>query len=226
MSAVLVADGLVKTYQPAWPGIDEAEVPAVLAVRGVSLTLTAGEITVLAGPSGSGKTTLVNLLAGFEQPDAGTIRWPGSTADAALPSWSELGIVPQSLGLLDELTVAENVSLPIRIRDGRVDRAARRRVDDLLDRLGVSHVAGHRPSEASLGEQQRGAIARALVLSPGVIILDEPTAHQDEASRQRIIGAIEAAAGAGAAVLAATHDVWVMDVAARVVRMADGGLEG
>ena len=218
---VLVATDLVKIYRPEWPGVDAAAVPPIHAVRGVSLALAAGDITVLAGPSGSGKTTLVNLLAGFASPDAGAVEWPGGDTG---PTWSDLAVVPQALGLLDELTVAENVMLPLRLRDGRIGAAARTRVDELLESLGIGHVGAHQPSEASLGEQQRGAIARALVVEPTVLILDEPTAHQDAAAKKRIVDAITAAARAGAAVLAATHDAAVLDVADQRLRMADGRL--
>ena len=216
---VLVATDLEKRYRPVWPGADPAEVPSIHAVRGVSLSLAAGEITVLAGPSGSGKTTLVNLLAGFEGPDAGAVHWPG---DTSRPTWSDLAVVPQALGLLDELTLTENVTLPLRLRDGRVGAGARARVEEVLDALGVGHVGGHQPSEASLGEQQRGAIARALVVEPTVLLLDEPTAHQDAAARKWIIDAVATAARAGTAVLAATHDSAVLDIADRRIRMADG----
>ncbi|HEY1282205.1 MAG TPA: ATP-binding cassette domain-containing protein [Acidimicrobiales bacterium] len=218
---VLVATELEKTYRPVWPGVDPSEVPPIHAVSGVSLSLVAGEITVLAGPSGSGKTTLVNLLAGFEDPDAGAVHWP---RDASRPSWSDLAVVPQALGLLDELTLAENVRLPLRLRDGRVDAGTRARVEEVLDALGVGHVGGHQPGEASLGEQQRGAIARALVVEPTVLLLDEPTAHQDAASKKRIVDAVTAAARSGTAVLAATHDPAVLDIADRRIRMADGRL--
>jgi putative ABC transport system ATP-binding protein len=218
---VLVATDLEKSYRPEWPGVDPAEVPPIHAVRGVSLRLAAGEITVLAGPSGSGKTTLVNLLAGFEAADAGAVQRPG---DGTAPTWSDLAVVPQALGLLDELTVAENVTLPLRLRDGRVAAGARARVEELLDALGVGQVGGHQPSEASLGELQRGAIARALVVEPTVLLPDEPTAHQDAASKKRIVDAVTAAARAGTAVLAATHDPAVLDIADRRIRMADGRL--
>ena len=96
----------------------------------------------------------------------------------------------------------------------------------LLKQLGLDHVAGHRPSEASLGEQQRSAVARALVLAPGALILDEPTAHQDAPTAARIVDAIGRAAFDGAAVLVATHDRAVVDVAHRRLGMADGRLVG
>jgi putative ABC transport system ATP-binding protein len=222
VTTALVATDLVKTYRPSWPGVAAPDVPEVRAVRGVSLRLETGEVTVLAGPSGSGKTTLINLLAGFEPPDEGTVEWFGEPT--VPPGWSGLAIVPQALGLLNELTIAENVALPVRIRGGR--SGADRRVASLLAQLGVDHVAGHRPSEASLGEQQRAAIARALVLGPGALILDEPTAHQDAHSRALIVDAIGAAAFEGAAVLVASHDLDVVAVAHRRVAMADGRLVG
>jgi putative ABC transport system ATP-binding protein len=149
------------------------------------------------------------------------VQWPGA---GTAPTWSDLAVVPQALGLLDELTVAENVTLPIRLRDGGVDADARARVEELLDALGVSHVGSHQPSEASVGEQQRGAIARALVVAPTVLLLDEPTAHQDAASKKRIVDAVTAAARSGTAVLAATHDSAVLDIADRRIRLADGRL--
>jgi putative ABC transport system ATP-binding protein len=220
MSPVLVATGLVKTYRPSWPGARAGEVPEVRAVRGVSMALVPGEVTVLAGPSGSGKTTLINLLSGFEQPDEGTIEWFDGLA--ALPGWDRLAIVPQALGLLDELTIAENVGLPLRVRDGRAGGGDR--VASLLEQLGVDHVAGHRPSEASLGEQQRAAIARALVLAPAALILDEPTAHQDGHATALIVDAVGVAAFEGAAVLVATHDRAVVDIAHRRLGMSDGVL--
>ena len=214
----LAAEGLAKTYA-------SGDATPVAAVRGVSLSLDAGEITVLTGPSGSGKTTLVNLLVGFEPPDAGEVRWAG-VAPGSTPGWAELAVVPQALGLLEELTLAENVALPLRIRAGRIRRPDRTRVDGLLSMLGVAAVAGHRPSEASLGEQQRAAVARALVVQPRVLVLDEPTAHQDATSAARIVAAVADAAWSGTAVLAATHDPDVLEVAHRGLHLVDGRVTG
>ncbi len=172
------------------------------ALREVDITLWPGRLTGLIGPSGSGKSTLLNVLAGWERQDSGTVRygWDAS-ADASTLSWSQVAFVPQSLGLLAALTIRENVSWPVRLA-GANDAD----VDDMLKRLGLAHLARRRPSEVSLGEQQRTAVARALVLRSRVILVDEPTSHQDGVSADRIFAALRQAADDGAAVLISTHD--------------------
>jgi len=205
-----MAEAVVKVHEA--PGA-----PPVHAVREVSLELRPGELVVLAGPSGSGKTTLLGLLTGLEALDGG--RLVGSAAGDQ--PWAVQGLLPQALGLLEELTLEENVRLPLRIA-GRTDDGAR--AGELLDALGLGTARKRLPPQTSLGEQQRAAIARALVLRPVVLVLDEPTAHQDARSRDLVIDALARAAFDGAAVLVATHDPAVTAVAHRRLWMSDGVL--
>lgn len=184
----------------------------VMAVRGASLSLVPGSVTVVSGPSGSGKTTLLNLIVGWESPDSGEV------ASTLGDSWSDLATVPQRLGLLETLTIAENIGLP-----GRLGHAKRSAVA-ISETLGIGALGDRFPSETSLGEQQRAAIARALVASPRLLIADEPTSHQDDVSVQRIIDELVGAAEAGSAVLVATHDQRVVGRATTVFTMTDGVL--
>jgi putative ABC transport system ATP-binding protein len=196
----------------------------VHALRGVSLALAPGELVALVGPSGSGKTTLLGLLCGWERPDGGALAWSGelASADGAALPWSELAVVPQALGLLEDLTIAENVGLPIRLAGAAATQLAT--VERLLDRFGIGHLADRLPAEASLGEQQRAAVARALVLTPRLILADEPSAHQDAGWAVTVFGALRSAASAGAACLVATHDPEGIGFAHRVVTLTDGAL--
>lgn len=197
----------------------------VTALHDVSLALYAGELVVLSGPSGSGKTTLLNVLVGWERPDDGTVEWslpPHEDATGPTPSgppsWDDLAIVPQRLGLLDDLTVAENAGLPLRA-GGRADPAA---VAAMLELVGLHGVADRGARELSLGQQQRLSIARALVVRPRVVVADEPTGHQDDASTALVVAALLHARDTGSAVLVASHDPRVTEVADRVVRLRDG----
>jgi putative ABC transport system ATP-binding protein len=214
---VLEATAVTKRYGTNPPAVDA-----------VSLALAEGDLVALSGPSGSGKTTLVHLLAAFEQPETGAVRWAGRGDDSGLtgtaPTWAQLSFVPQALGLLDELTVADNVGLPARLANlERGERDARTAA--LLESLGVAHLARRRPRQCSLGEQQRVAVARALHLRPLVLLLDEPTAHQDAASTQRIVDVVTTAAFQGTACLVATHDPAMIAVAHRRWHLIDGTLE-
>ena len=159
----------------------------VTAVDHVSLELSAGTITALVGPSGSGKTTLLNLIVGGDESDSGSIG--GLPASAR---WSDLAVVPQQLGLLPELTIGENVRLPTRLGT----RPALD-VDDVMETLLLTALEDRPPEETSLGEQQRAAVARALVSGPSLLVADEPTSHQDGANTARVITALADLAVAG-----------------------------
>ncbi|HEY8644407.1 MAG TPA: ATP-binding cassette domain-containing protein, partial [Gaiellaceae bacterium] len=177
---VLVASGLSKSYGD------------LRAVADASIEVRAGQLAVIVGRSGSGKSTLMMLLGGWSEPDAGTIG--GLTSRA----WSDCAYVPQRFGLVPELTVAENVELPARRRaEG---------VDELLARLALDDLRDRYSAETSIGQQQRVAVARALVLSPRLLLVDEPTSHQDRRSAEIVWSALSDAAAAGTACLVATHE--------------------
>ena len=209
---ILDANGLSKAYRRG------EEV--VHALDDVSLTLRAGELVGLVGRSGSGKTTLLNVIAGWEHADAGTIERSGS--ESAVPGWDVLAVVPQKLGLFDELSVRENLEYPARLH-GRLEEL-RGRVDELMEDLGIAHLAARYPKETSLGEQQRTAVARALVLSPTLVLADEPTGHQDAVSERRVLEAFGRAAAEGGSCLIATHNASLAPRLDRVLEMADGRL--
>ncbi len=184
----------------------------VTAVDAASFEVEAGEITGLVGPSGSGKTTLLDIVVGGEEPDDG-----GVSGLPDRPTWAELAVVPQALGLLPELTIGENVDLP-----RRLGAPAPLTTDAAMTRLGIAALVDRAPDEVSLGEQQRTAVARALVTSPRLLVADEPTSHQDESNVERVVTALHEAARTGTAVLVATHDPRVIEQCDRVLHMHDG----
>jgi putative ABC transport system ATP-binding protein len=194
----------------------------VTALAGVDLRVDAGEFVALVGPSGSGKTTLLALLCGWELPDEGRLAYLGPLEGRRPETlgWRNLALVPQALGLLADLSIADNVLLPARLRTTAVVAAAR--ADALLTAFGLTHLADRYPHQASLGEQQRAAVARALLLRPAVLLADEPTAHQDRGHADRMLDAVTAAAREGSAVLIATHDEQAWARADRVLSMCDG----
>ena len=204
---VVAAEAVAKSYRRG------AE--TIHALREVSLELHGGELVALLGRSGSGKSTLLTVLAGWLEPDAGSVRYE---LDRGLP-WSELAFLPQRFGLLPELSVRENIGLPARLA-GIETRSTER----LLDELGLAELADRSPLETSIGQQQRTALARALVLEPAVLLADEPTSHQDAGWRDAVWLALERAAHAGTSCLIATHEEAVVDYATRTVRISDGVL--
>lgn len=206
MSALIEVRGVSHTR-----GTDAA---ATRVLHDVELSLAAGTLAVLAGRSGSGKSTLCHLIAGIMPPAAGAVLVGGRPAYPR-PDWSRVALLPQRLALDPELTVAENVCLPAGLRGAE-------RPSDLLERLGLTAIAARPSRETSLGEQQRAALARALVLAPAVAVLDEPTAHQDDEHVQGVLDVLAGAVRAGTLVLAATHDPRVIDVADSVTQLRSG----
>jgi ABC-type lipoprotein export system ATPase subunit len=198
------------------------------ALRGVSLTVPAGEVVAVMGPSGSGKSTLLYLLAGLDRPDGGSARVAG--VDWATLEGKErarfrrrsCGFIAQGLSLLPQATAAENVDVPL-LLDG-VDATARaEKVAAALDRVGLAGHAAKLPDQLSGGEQQRVAIARALVTGAPLILADEPTGSLDSATGQAVTRLLaEAALERGCAVLLATHDPAVARHAARIVTLHSG----
>lgn len=187
----------------------------VEALHSVSMVARSGELVVITGPSGSGKTTLLNLLAGLDMPDSGTIHLDGQDL-ATLSEWNlaqlrrhKIGFVFQSFGLLPLLSAYENIELPLRIAEwSRRERA--RRTDEVLELVGLSDRAGHRPYEMSGGEQQRVAVARAMVHRPVVILADEPTGELDSATGAAIFGLLKnITEQENVTVIVASHDVVV-----------------
>ena len=194
----------------------------VHALESVSFDARPGELVGLVGRSGSGKTTLLNVIAGWERPTAGEVAWRDGV-DASAPPWSAVAVVPQKLGLMEELTVEENVRYPARLA-GRLDERSDD-IEELIGMIGIFDLRSRYPREASVGEQQRTAIARALAVPTGVLLADEPTAHQDVVSTERVFAALRRAADAGTAVVVATHNREVIRYLDRVLTMADGRLE-
>ena len=164
----------------------------IRAVDGVSLSVRAGEFLALLGSSGSGKSTLLNLLAGLDRPTAGAIFVQSQnladldTHELARYRRQTVGMVFQAFNLLPKMTLEENVELPLRLSE--VERGERdARVREALERVHLENRRAHRPSELSGGEQQRGALARALVNRPGILRADEPTGNLDSATGEEIM---------------------------------------
>jgi putative ABC transport system ATP-binding protein len=204
----------------------------VAALRGVSLTLNGGELTLLMGPSGSGKTTLLSILGCMLTPTEGTVRVCGHSTDGAGPEdlallrRKHVGFVFQSFHLFPTLSATDNVRLALDVR-GEPSRPARARSREALARVGLAHKAKVFPRELSGGEQQRVAIARAIVGAPSIILADEPTAALDGENGQAIMTILaEIARERGHAVLIVTHDPRILPFADRVVHIEDGRIVG
>jgi putative ABC transport system ATP-binding protein len=200
----------------------------VAALKGVSLALSGGELTLLMGPSGSGKTTLLSILGCMLSPTEGTVHiCQQSTAGADPEELARLrrehvGFVFQSFHLFPTLSATDNVRLALDVR-GEPRRAAKLRSREALAKVGLAHKIKAYPRELSGGEQQRVAIARAIVGNPSIILADEPTAALDGANGQAVMKLLaELARERGHAVLIVTHDPRLLPFADRVVHIEDG----
>ncbi len=202
----------------------------VVAVRDVSMTVYPGQFIALVGRSGSGKTTLLNLIAGLDAPTSGRVLL--ENRDLAQMSERELteirrhkiGFVFQSFGLLPLLSAFENVELPLRI-SGYRSGVREERTREALEIVGLLDRSRHRPYELSGGEQQRIAIARAIVTKPPLILADEPTGELDSTNAQSIFGLFKEMVGAqGISVVSATHDSTLLAMADEVKEMQDGAI--
>lgn len=203
----------------------------IRAVDDVSLDLPSGEFLALLGSSGSGKSTLLNLIAGLDRPTSGAVIAHGqdlskvSSLELARYRRQTVGMVFQSFNLLPRMTLEENVELPLRLAEvDRSDRAAR--VRQALERVGLDKRIGHRPSELSGGEQQRAAIARALVNHPGILLADEPTGNLDSATGESILTLLrEIQKNPGMTIVMVTHERPLAErFADRLAVMGDGRL--
>jgi len=214
-------DGVDRTFRLA--GND------VRAVHDVSFDIPEGEFIAIVGRSGSGKTTLLNMIAGLDRPTNGTIH----IGEDEVSSFSErqltsmrrhmIGFVFQSFGLLPLLSAAENIELALRIAGvGLRERGERTR--ELLEQVGLTRRADHRPYELSGGEQQRVAVARALANRPRIVIADEPTGELDSVTAEQIFDLLRGVASDGVTVVTATHDPFVIDHVDRIEELGDGRL--
>jgi putative ABC transport system ATP-binding protein len=215
---VVRAHGIVRRYGEGATAVD--------ALRGVDLTVTAGELVAVMGPSGSGKSTLMHTLAGLDKPSEGTVTVAGTEITAlddaklTLIRREHIGFVFQFFNLLPMLTAEENVTLPLAIAGERPEPGW---LEELLDKTGLAARRKHRPAELSGGEQQRVAIARALISKPTILFADEPTGNLDSKTGGEILDLLRDSADAyGQTIVMVTHDPRAASIADRILFIADG----
>ena len=220
---VIALDGVEKTYR-----LGPVEVPAL---AGVSLTMERGEYVAIMGPSGSGKSTLMNILGCLDLPSRGRYLLDGMDV-AALDAWElaeirnrKIGFVFQSFNLIPRSTALHNVELPL-VYARLMARHRRPRAIAALEAVGLAGRLGHHPAQMSGGEQQRVAVARAVVTNPAIILADEPTGNLDSVSTAEILAIFGRLNAAGRTVVLITHDHDVAAHARRVVHLRDGRVVG
>jgi len=218
---LITCDNLVKIYK-----IADLE---VVALQGLDLTVERGEMLGIVGASGSGKSTLLNILGGLDRPTSGSVTVNGQTlaglSDDGLTLYrrNAVGFVFQAAHLVPALTVMENVMLPL-IPIALAEQEKERRVLAALEQVNIAHRADHLPGELSGGEQQRTAVARAIVNQPSLILADEPTGELDADNAARIMEILTSFTDQGRTVIVASHDADVIGVMDRVLRLENGML--
>lgn len=194
----------------------------VYAVRDVSLSVAAGELLTLLGPSGCGKSTTLRMIAGFEEPDGGTIAIDGRDVTHVLPNKRGIGFVFQNYALFPHLTIFENVAYGLRVQ-GKPEAEIERAVAEVLELVGLAKYERQQPHQLSGGEQQRVALARALAPRPALIFADEPTGNLDSANAGHVADLLfRLAEDTQAALLLVTHDTGLAARAQRTVSLRDG----
>jgi putative ABC transport system ATP-binding protein len=189
--------------------------------------ISAGEFVAVVGPSGSGKTTLLSILGGMLAPTSGHVwlnecsLYDVSAARRAEVRRQKIGFVFQTFNLIPYLSAAENVQVPLMLT-GSMTESDVQRVEALLTRVGLEDRAAHMPSELSVGQQQRVALARTLVNNPAVILADEPTGNLDPDSRRHVLEFFDELCGEGRTVVMVTHDPIAAERAGRTIKLAEG----
>ena len=198
-----------------------------VALNKVSFTIGDGEFVAIMGPSGCGKSTLLNILGLLDNPTAGSYmldgKEVGNLRESERTEWRKgrIGFVFQSFNLIEEMTVRDNIMLPL--NNLKLDKAEkRRRVDEALRRMGLSHRAGHYPSQLSGGQQQRVAIARAIVGKPGLILADEPTGNLDSRNGAEVMDLLRDLHRDGATIVMVTHSQRDAAQADYIINLFDG----
>jgi putative ABC transport system ATP-binding protein len=221
--AVLAAEHISKTF-----GSEAGAAVGVQAVRDVAFTVDQGTFLAITGSSGSGKSTVLHMLGGITRPSSGRVVLEGvdlaglDDEQLALIRRRRIGFVFQRYNLLPELSLAENVALPLEL-DGKPRAFCREAAMAALEQVGMDHRADHRPDSVSGGEQQRAAIARALVTKPAILLADEPTGALDSANSRNVIELLsKLVLDDHQTVVLVTHDPTVADAATRVIQMRDG----
>jgi putative ABC transport system ATP-binding protein len=204
----------------------------VRALHDVSIAIHPGEFTAIAGPSGSGKTTILNMIGCMDVPSEGTVRIDGTVTntlgDHALTELrlNRIGFIFQTFNLINVLDVYQNVEFPLLLQ-GKLSGADRkRRVEEMVEKVGITRQLRQRPNELSGGQRQRVAIARALVTNPAIVLADEPTANLDSATGSAIIELMrDLNVNDRTTFIFSTHDPKVMNCATRLIRVADGKVQ-
>jgi putative ABC transport system ATP-binding protein len=199
------------------------------ALREISFEIDRGEYVSIEGPSGCGKSTLLSIVGLLDTPDEGHYILNGrevaklSSTDRASIRNREIGFIFQNFNLINELSIEENVELPLVYR-GVTKSERRRRVCEVLDRVGISHRARHHPAQLSGGQQQRAAVARALAGQPSLLLADEPTGNLDTKNGEAVMELLGQLHQNGATIIMVTHDRRFADLASRKIGLLDGAL--